>query len=78
MDPKKSRAVKEWSISKNVKEVQAFLEFANFYIRFIQGFSALGTPLSALTKKDITFLWTVQTEAAFQALKQAFTTAPIR
>ena len=77
MDPKKTSAVKEWSTPKNVKDVQAFLGFANFYRRLIQGFSALATPLSTLTRKDTPFLWTVQTEAAFQALKKAFTTAPI-
>src|SRR6266566_2610671 len=77
MDPKKTKAVKEWGTPKNVKDVQAFLGFANFYRRFIQGFSALASPLSALTKKDQPFLWTTQTESAFQALKQAFTTAPI-
>src|SRR5258705_6110850 len=77
MDPKKTKAVKEWGTPKNVKDVQAFLGFANFYRRFIRGFSALASPLSALTKKDKPFLWTTQTESAFQALKQAFTTAPI-
>jgi hypothetical protein len=77
MDPKKTRAVKEWLTPKNVNDVQAFLGFANFYRRLIQGFSVLATPLSALTKKDTPFLWTIQTEAAFQALKQAFNTAPI-
>jgi hypothetical protein len=77
MDPKKTKAVKEWQPPKNVKGVQTFLGFANFYHRFIQGFSALAAPLSALTQKDTPFLWTIQTEAAIQALKQALTTAPI-
>jgi hypothetical protein len=53
------------------------LVFANVYRRFIQGFSALAAPLSTLTQKETPFLWTTQTEAAFQVLKQAFTTAPI-
>jgi transposase InsO family protein len=77
MDPKKTTAIKDWKSPKCVKDVQAFLGFANFYRRFIQGFSALAAPLSALTRKDTPFLWTEKTEAAFQALKQAFTTAPI-
>ena len=49
MDPKKTKAVSKWGIPKNVKDVQAFLGFANFYRRFIQGFSALASPLSTLT-----------------------------
>jgi hypothetical protein len=56
MNVKKIDAVKKWSIPKNVREVQAFLGFANYYPRFIQGFSALATPHSALTKKDTLFL----------------------
>jgi hypothetical protein len=52
MDPKKTKAIKEWQSPKCIKDVQAFLVFANFYRRFIQGFSALAFPLSALTKKD--------------------------
>ena len=35
MDDKKVKAIKEWPEPKNLKEVQAFLGFANFYQRFI-------------------------------------------
>ena len=77
MDPKKTMAIREWQSPKCVKDVQAFLGFANFYRRFIQGFSALAALLSALTRKDTPFIWREETEAAFQALKKAFTTAPI-
>jgi hypothetical protein len=65
MDLKMTSAVKQWSTPKNLKDVQAFLGFANFYRQFIQGFSELATPLSTLPKKDTPFFWTVQTKAAF-------------
>ena len=39
MDKEKVKAIKEWPEPKNLKEVQAFLGFANFYQRFIQGYS---------------------------------------
>jgi hypothetical protein len=35
MDPKKVRVVEEWKEPTNVKGVQSFLGFANFYRRFI-------------------------------------------
>jgi hypothetical protein len=70
-------AIREWQSPKCVKDVQAFLGFTNFYRRFIQGFSALAAPLSALTRYDTPFVWREETEAAFQAPKKAFTTAPI-
>ncbi|KAI0996661.1 Transposon Ty3-I Gag-Pol polyprotein [Podosphaera aphanis] len=77
MDPKKLEAVSEWTKPGNVKDVQAFLGFANFYRRFIFGFSKLAAPLTKLTRKDSPFLWTQEAQSAFDALKMAFTTAPI-
>jgi hypothetical protein len=77
MDPKKTKAIKEWQPPKCIKDVQAFLGFANFYKRFIRGCSALASPVSALTKKDTPFIWSEKVENAFLALKQAFTTASI-
>ncbi|KAI0993735.1 hypothetical protein K3495_g14450, partial [Podosphaera aphanis] len=77
MDPKKVEAVKSWTIPKSMKDVQAFLGFANFYRRFIRGFSTLALPLTKLTRKDTAFHWNEQAETAFKALRDAFTTAPI-
>jgi hypothetical protein len=39
-------AVKSWPVPRNVKDVQGFLGFANFYRRFIQGFSKVCKPLT--------------------------------
>jgi hypothetical protein len=39
MDPIKAAGVMDWPVPKNHKEVQAFLGFANFYRRFVEGFS---------------------------------------
>jgi hypothetical protein len=77
IDPSKVDTVKNWTVPKTVKDVQAFLVFANFYRRFIRGFSELASPLTRLTRKDILFGWTPEAQAAFNALKEAFTTAPI-
>jgi len=49
MDPVKVAGVMEWPTLSNRKEVQSFLGFANFYRRFIQGFSHLAHPLFDLT-----------------------------
>jgi hypothetical protein len=35
MDPEKVRAVEEWKELTNVKGIQSFLGFTNFYRRFI-------------------------------------------
>src|SRR5690606_8456252 len=51
MDPSKVSTVTEWPTPKCVKDIQAFLGFANFYRRFIKGFSAIVAPITRLLKK---------------------------
>jgi hypothetical protein len=55
MDQAKVTAVLGWPIPTTVKEVQAFLGFANFYCQFIAGYSKVAQPLTELTRKDLTF-----------------------
>ena len=55
IDPKKVEAILEWSVPTNVKEVQSFLGFANFYRRFIKDYSRIAGPLTELTYKDKEF-----------------------
>jgi hypothetical protein len=53
MDLEKVKVVVEWREPTNVKGVQSFLGFVNFYRRFIWDFSKIMTPLTKLTQKDI-------------------------
>jgi hypothetical protein len=53
MDPDKIKTVKHWKEPVNVKGIQSFLGFANFYRRFIRDFSKITTPLTKLTKKEV-------------------------
>jgi len=50
MDEEKIRTIKEWKEPMNMKGVQSFLGFANFYQRFIRHYSKIMTPLSSLTR----------------------------
>jgi transposase InsO family protein len=77
MDPGKLRAVAEWPTPRNLRDIQSFLGFANFYRRFIQGYSKVVAPLTRLTGKDVPFDWGQDQESAFKGLKSAFTTAPL-
>ncbi|KAH0602478.1 uncharacterized protein H6S33_008817 [Morchella sextelata] len=77
MDPRKVQTVKNCTVPKTVKDVQAFLGFASFYRRFIRGFLELASPLTRLTRKDISFECISEAQTVFNALKEAFTTAPI-
>jgi hypothetical protein len=77
MDEVKVQGILEWPTPTKVKDVQAFLGFANFYRQFIKDFSKAARPLMQLTRKDIEWDWMQEAEQAFQDLKQAFTTAPM-
>ena len=77
MDQEKIRTVLEWKELTTVKEVQSFLGFANFYCRFIQGYSKLTRSLTDLTKKSEKFDWQAECQEAFDMLKKRFTSAPI-
>jgi hypothetical protein len=57
MDLEKVKAVEEWREPTNIKGVQSFLGFANFYRRFIRDFSKITAPLTKLTLKDRPWEW---------------------
>jgi hypothetical protein len=44
MDPVKVQGVKNWPTPTSVKDIQRFMGFANFYRRFILGFSNIAKP----------------------------------
>ncbi|CAJ2511912.1 Uu.00g075370.m01.CDS01 [Anthostomella pinea] len=50
MDPEKVDALLDWESPRNVKDLQHFLGFANFYRRFIRGFSSIARPLTGRLK----------------------------
>jgi hypothetical protein len=51
MDKGKLNEVLDWPAPRKVKEIQAFLGFANFYRRFIRDFSKIVCPITALLRK---------------------------
>jgi len=77
MDPRKVETITKWESPTSVHDIQVFIGFANIYKRFIQGYSSIAAPMTALTRKGIKFKWSEACEKAFQCLKKAFTSAPI-
>ncbi|KAL5578482.1 hypothetical protein UlMin_020181 [Ulmus minor] len=77
VDPSKIKAVSKWPAPTNVTEIRSFLGLAGYYRRFVEGFSSLSAPLTALTKKNKKFEWTEKCEQNFQELKRRLTSAPI-
>jgi len=48
----KVRAVLEWPTPKSVKDIQKFLELANYYRQFIRDFTKMTRTLHELTRKE--------------------------
>ena len=68
LDLAKVAAILDWPPPKNLKEVQSFLGFSNFYRKFILHYSSLTSPLTSLTRKGVRFLWSPAAGAAFKQL----------
>ncbi|CAI7855034.1 unnamed protein product [Closterium sp. NIES-54] len=77
VDPKKIKAVRTWKTPENVKELQQFLGFANYYNRFVPNYAKIAAPLTNLLKKNTPYQWEAkhqeaveQTERLNQIVKQ--------
>jgi len=70
MDLVKLAGVWEWPTPENKTDIQAFLDFMNFYQRFIQDFSAKARPLFDLTRSKQVWTWNGKEQVAFENLKQ--------
>ena len=77
MAPYKVQIIQDWPIPRKVKDIQSFLGFANFYCRFIYGYSEITVLLTCLTRKGTPLYFSNECDSAFEALKKAFTTAPV-
>jgi hypothetical protein len=73
----KIQAVQQWPTPRNLKELRGFLGLTGYYRKFIMHYGIISKPLSDLLKKSVPFVWTSDTEKAFQQLKGALTRAPV-
>ncbi|VDI33759.1 Hypothetical predicted protein [Mytilus galloprovincialis] len=71
-DPDKISAIKDYPIPKRLKDVRAFLGLSGYYRKFIKDYAKIASPLYALTKKNVDFIWTEQCENAFKLLRRSF------
>ena len=70
------KAVLDWPVSRNTREVEQFLGLANYHRNFIKNFSRIAVPLYRLTGKN-PFVWSEAQQYAFEDLKVALTSAPV-
>ena len=77
VDPRKVQSIVEWATPTSCSDVRRFTGLANYYRRFVEGYSELAAPLTALGSPTARFAWTPEAEASFNALKLALSSAPV-
>ncbi|MBW0489068.1 hypothetical protein O181_028783 [Austropuccinia psidii MF-1] len=77
MDQAKFQQILNCPPPRNLKSLQSFLGFANFYHRFIKNYSNKISSLTIFLKRDSCFPLNEEALSQFYQLKEAFTTGPI-
>ena len=71
VDPANIQVIRDWPAPTTITELRSFLGLANFYHRFVLGFSHITWPLSQVTKGGMKakFFWSESQHKAFVELK---------
>ncbi len=75
MNSRKVDVIRSWKVLRSLTYVQIFIDFCNFYRRFIKNFSKIARSMIKLTWKDHLFEWIEICQKIFEELKQQITTA---
>jgi hypothetical protein len=59
MDPKKVANILDWKAPRDVQGIKSFIGMIGYYRHFIEGFSKIAKPLTALLPKKVEFKWTL-------------------
>ncbi len=70
MNLSKVTVIVSWITLINLKEIQSFVKFVNFYRRFIKNFSKLVKSFTQLTRKNTSFVWNKICVQVFDNLKK--------
>jgi hypothetical protein len=79
VDPAKIQVIHDWPAPTTLTELQSFLGLANFYHRFMLGFSHIAWALSQVTRgggKE-KFMWGQSQQKVFDDLKQHLCSTPV-
>ena len=77
VDPKKADGLHNWPCTlSTVKEVQSVLGVLGYQQPFIPHYADIMQPLTALTKKNTPFIWTMECHTALDTLISTVTEGP--
>lgn len=73
----KVEAILQFPVPENKRELRRFLGMIGYYRCFCRNFSIVAGPLPELLRKAVSFKWSAECEAAFNALKMLLCTNPV-
>lgn len=73
----KTESVRNFPIPQNIREVRQFLGLTGYFRKFVRNFSLIARPLTLLLKKNATFTWEDDQQAAFNRLKELLCAQPV-
>jgi len=74
--PDKVRAIKEFPVPKDVREVKRFLGLTGFFRRFVPNYAKVTAAVSKLRKEKEPFHWGKEQQVAFEAVIDILTSEP--
>ncbi len=77
MNSSKMIIIVNWITLINLKEIQSFMKFVNFYHRFVKNFLKLVKLFTQLTRKNTSFVWNKICVQAFDNLKKQVSSASV-
>ncbi|XP_004301871.1 PREDICTED: uncharacterized protein LOC101305766 [Fragaria vesca subsp. vesca] len=76
VDPAKIECIKKWGKPATLKGLRGLLGLTGYYRKYVRNFGTIAKPLTDMLKKD-NFKWTIESEIAFEALKEALVSTPV-
>uniref|UniRef100_A0AAV1UXB0 Reverse transcriptase/retrotransposon-derived protein RNase H-like domain-containing protein n=1 Tax=Peronospora matthiolae TaxID=2874970 RepID=A0AAV1UXB0_9STRA len=76
-DPAKVKAIVDWPVPKNQKDLRKWLGLANYLHKYSANYADMARPSSNLLKKDVEWCWNTEHHEAFEAIKESLLQAPI-
>ena len=79
VDPTNIQVIRDWPAPTTLTELRSFLGLANFYHRFVLGFSHIAWALSQITRGGgkAKFVWGRSQQQTFDDLKQRLCSTPV-
>ena len=60
MQNQKDATIRDWEDPENIKDIQSFLGFTNYYRRCILNYSKVVAPMTKLTGKSVSWQWATE------------------